>query len=438
MKAQYAKKDLPLEGLYHSLQKYPFGSLNGEQVLHKSAQKVVYGVVCENCNGDGYLACFNCNNSGCTQCEGRGKKRCLSCKSDGEILYIGEIQITTTPTYHCNYVAKRRLAPEIRSIIDKIEESRIAQLCQGEFKKGRIITAENRVELSYSLQLPFGLYKSDIGRDEIKWIFLGSEPHLINDKEVMQKLAKRSLLLLNKKSSFLRVLNPFIASNSRKRLDYFLSNKSHQEILIGNSRGLNGKELEEYLFNSLSGDYIEATLKSINRLMRSILFWSIIKRIFFLFIISYLVIGISVLFGYLPPEITAATTLDHLKTYYSVMDNYPLNFSTLFMIAKGYTLLALPFIVFAAWFGERRGVKWIKRNGGAPLLAWCEEKRMIRKGRWLIYTVVVAMAFTVLLYYFPIDARSFSPLFNIVPLDTILNGIETFKLFWISLYQKIF
>lgn len=339
----------------------PYGFFTQETRLKTNESKIFYTykcpdchngkVTCGSCSGRGKVRCSSCGGAGshqksqivtgfdgkpttrhyketCSWCWGSGKVKCSSCGGSGEVncsTCKGTSFLTEICTVFVNFTPNYELVvlkeDTEEKIIYALEKALLYNLEKyGEIKLLKRELKENGIYEKYNAKVPFARITSVLKDEEVPWLVYGKEIEIFDAGGVLDLLLEQDLLNLETKSKKC-LLNPFIALTSRKTLKTFLSSEINEELLKVDAK-YRGKSLSQALENksettqnlkfeervlrdkellnrAFSDDYIDKTLRSMDKITSAICFFSNLKWFFFSFVLILCMKIIDVLDIYL-------------------------------------------------------------------------------------------------------------------------------------------
>lgn len=373
-----------------------------------------------------YEGCSSCGSSGqtrCNHCSGSGNQQCSPCKGTGEITQITQLNSIAVPKYQLVFF-KHDVPTFIKDGLYKAGIPNLAQLGDVELLMDSVNDEEYHINFLYNASVPFARFNSPLpqaGNQQIHWIIYGVKPQILDAGHVIELLLKSDLDNLVYRATKKKLLNPFVASFSRKTIRTFMASEAHQDMLEANRSGKSGEMLREELNRGFTTTYIDETLKSLKVIMSSIQRWSVFKWAIVSSFIIYTFMPIYTALNrhwqqdakniYMTPFVKGNTQQELLSSLKLIIQH-----CGLFIIIIAVIIPTLGYVWRRIW------VKWCLNK---QLSMWSIDKGILRS-KWFLSLLLTTVFSITLLLINPIWMTQDGLLFGIYPVDEFIHWMLKF------------
>ncbi|RLZ40880.1 hypothetical protein EA142_26865, partial [Citrobacter freundii] len=171
-----------------------------------------------------------------------------------------------------------------------------------------------------------------------------------------------------------KLLNPLIASISRKTIHTFMESEAHQDMLEANRRGKSGDMLREALNRGFTTTYLDEALTSLKRVVTAIQRWSVIKWAIMSSLIIYLLMPIYTAFNHHWQQDTKKIYMTPFSRWGTQQELW----DSLQSVAHycGLFIIIMSLIISTTGYIWRRN--WIKVRLDKHLASWSIDKGILR------------------------------------------------------------
>lgn len=422
----------------------PYGQVRQDTKIYSHPRHVCLTEDCSNCNGRGQINCSHCHGSGkttcsscggngqiqahrshydhytkqmrsesyyqhctscsggrvkCSYCHGSGRQQCSPCKGTGEITQITQLHSVAVPTYQLVYFS-HDVQTFIKDGLYKAGIPNLAQYGEVELQSDGIDDEARQVNFRYDASVPFARFNSPLpqaNNHQIHWIVYGINPHILDAGHVIELMLKSDLDNLVYSTTKNKLLNPLIASISRKTIHTFMESEAHQDMLEANRRGKSGDMLREALNRGFTTTYLDEALTSLKRVVTAIQRWSVIKWAIMSSLIIYLLMPIYTAFNHHWQQDTKKIYMTPFSRWGTQQELW----DSLQSVAHycGLFIIIMSLIISTTGYIWRRN--WIKVRLDKNLASWSIDKGILRS-RWFISLILISVFTSALLIFNPI------------------------------------
>lgn len=335
--------------------------------------------LCYSCSG-GTISCYRCSGSGknrCSTCGGSGVLTCGTCAGHGYLT-----RITTTQTYtvpHFSGIYPEHTPNYVHAALCKAGFANLEQHGAIKLHEANVIRDQAAVEFSYHCTMPFCELSIEVQGHKSEWVLYGNSPRIFDAGGVLEVLLQedfdRLAALTKSKSRWL----PWFHRSARKIVAPFMESEVHQEIVDASRQGMASKAIAERVNRSVSESYIQAALLHLATTVRIAAYWSRIKWVTALAMLS------------VPFVVAVQAFLQRSQQHLMFSGD-----QRLFLFPSSSTgisweagVITVPFTllgwVVAKWISKR----WIKRAGGSRAVQWAGGQNLL-VGKWTGVAAIVA------------------------------------------------
>ncbi|HBL7190754.1 TPA: hypothetical protein LSX69_004702 [Escherichia coli] len=373
-----------------------------------------------------YEGCSSCGSSGrrrCNHCSGSGNQQCSPCKGTGEITQITQLNSIAVPKYQLVFF-KHDVPTFIKDGLYKAGIPKLAQFGEVKLLKDSVNDEGYLVNFLYNASVPFARFNSSLpqaGNQQIHWIIYGVKPQILDAGHVIELLLKSDLHNLVYSATKNKLLNPFVASFSRKTIRTFMASEAHQDMLEANRSGKSGETLREELNRGFTTTYLDETLNSLKAIMSAIQRWSVFKWAIISSFIMYMVMPIYTAFN----RYWEQDAKNIYMTPISKWNTQQELLSSLKLIIQhcGVLIIIIAIIIPALGYAWRR--LWVRWRLNKQLLMWSLDKGILRS-KWFLSLLLASVFSLALLLINPIWMTQDGLLFGIYPVDKPVHWMLKF------------
>lgn len=447
----------------------PYGAMKKETVIYSHPERLCLTESCIQCHGRGQVNCSRCHGSGrvtcttcggsaqvldqrtyydnytkqnrvesyyrtctscsggrvrCGDCSGSGNQRCSPCAGTGHTTRISRLQSVAMPDYRLIYF-RQDIQTFIKDGLYKAGITELEKFGTVELADAKIDETSRSVNFLFNAVTPFARFDSPLPQEQvaeqsIHWIVYGKNPQILDAGHVIELMLKSDLNNLVYRSTAGKLLNPLVATLSRKTVSTFMESEAHQDMLDANRAGKSGEALREALNRGVTTTYIDEALTSLKSVMNAIQSWSVVKWTLFSVLIAWLLMPFYTAYTYI--WLTEKATGHVFLTPIVTLDNQQNLVTTLNRLARQ----CGPFIAIAAILLPLIGYlwrwAWVRCRMGKHLAEWAVEKKILRH-QWFVSFLMTAVLTTLLLLFFPIWATKDGSLFGLYSIKDLLRWV---------------
>lgn len=448
-----------------------YGQIRRETKIYSHPKHLCLTENCSNCSGRGQINCSHCHGSGkttcsscggsghilahrshydhyakqtrsesyyrpctscsggrvkCSYCHGSGRQQCSPCKGTGEITQITQLHCVAMPEYQLVYFS-HDVQIFIKDGLYKAGIPNLAQFGEVELQSDGIDDEARQVHFRYDASVPFARFNSPLPQadnHQIHWIVYGIKPHILDAGHVIELMLKSDLDNLVYSATKNKLLNPFVASTSRKTIHTFMESEAHQDMLEANRRGKSGDMLREALNRGFTTAYLDEALTSLKRIITAIQRWSVVKWAMISSFMIYLLMPLYTAFNHHWQQDTKKIYMTPLSRWGTQQELW----FSLQSIARYCGLLIIIMAVIIPTLGYIWRRRWIKWRLNEYLAKWSADKGILRS-TWFLSLILTSAFTTALLLFNPIWMTHDGLLFGSYPFgEQIIWMLKTLSL----------
>lgn len=217
-----------------------------------------------------------------------------------------------------------------------------------------------------------------------------------------------------------KLLNPLVATCSRKTVATFMESEAHQDMLDANRAGKSGEMLREAMNRGVTTTYIDEALTSLKAITQAVQNWSVVKWSIFSAVIIYLFMPLYTAYGDIWSN-DRATGRVYL-TPFTNWDNQHNLLASLEVLARycGLFIAIAAVVISLLGYLWRRG--WVRWRMGQHLAKWAVNQKILRSG-WFMSLLLTSLLTASLLLFFPIWVTNEGELFGQYSLIELLRWV---------------